>query len=636
MKILQRHGLFGLAIFLALSVQAEPPAFQQDPAAARLYDLPTREAQYRALAALPAADVTYGRFGRLREVKGATGIFVPGAEKLKAGDRADVLLQKVKPMLMASGTDSLVVRSTGNVPSGDERFYNTTPVIDGVPVIDAQVNFLVDQSGQITLINSLFVPKGAASSRPYVSLHQARLKLQEHLGGLADKGSLQLGAGGSLGFWTDGGTLEAPRLVWLIDASYSQNKEFSAGKYVVDATSGEILFSRGGAHGLNRTVYSNNYLSVLTAPPASRLMWTEGNPNPQYPAALNIYNRVIYPIDAWSGRNAYAYNVLGLVANWGSPTGDGAWAIFGQDQKPYLFFSDKRSSDDDAIAHEYGHPLFFWSTSNSVEPPRERRWDEFFIGNEFWGDLSAVTTKTHRFGVNASSWEISDLRSWSNPQSRGVLFNDWYPHRFFAWPLDPARSNSTIFGYAVYLMVNGGQHRRAGATALQGPISSIQVPAAPYDDIRAVLVRGLFDIGVSQLPFTAQNFANRTTNVAAALYGSGSTVHNAVKNAWIAVGINKDCSVPPSTPLVNITPQYCKGRHDITWSWTPSVKYHGQAVTANRAWDSDYTVDVVDGTNATCKQDVLTYTRYRMRACNACGCSAWSVDQYMEYWKICQ
>lgn len=222
------HCVFFLVgVVASLSAQADPPKLQQEPDAARLYGLAAREAQYQALSAIPEAEVKYGKYGRLRQLDGNTGIRVADATKLKRGDSAGPIFQKLKHVLLANGAESLVVHQAGRSPIGTSHFVVTDQVIDGIPVIDARVNILVDPSGEILMVNSLFVPQGKASRTPQISLQAARAKLTQTLVDPAqvDKGSAQVSTAGSLAFWTDGGNEETPILLWMIDATISRQGE---------------------------------------------------------------------------------------------------------------------------------------------------------------------------------------------------------------------------------------------------------------------------------------------------------------------------------------------------------------------------------------------------------------------------
>lgn len=635
MRNLVQGVLFSaVGVLLSLAAHADPPALQQDRGAARVYDLAAREAQYQELAAIPGAKVQYGKFGRVRQLDGPTGFRVPQAVKLKRGDSADPLFQKVKRILLANGNESLVVRESGPEPGGSNRFLFTDQVIDGVPVIGGHVNFIVKPTGEILMMNSLFVPEKGAKRTPNVSINVAKDNLKRTLieAQLADEGSVDLGAEGSLAFWTDEGRAEVPRLMWMVDAQFTRKGEPHVVRFGLDAETAEILHSQQLRFDLHRTVYTYRYLTSTPTPLSSQLLWVEGNPNGSDSHALSIYERVVHPVNAWRGIHPFAYETLGLIAHWG--VAKNAGFIYGTDSKPYLIFSDERAFDDDAIAHEYGHGLFQGWVPH--QPSGVRFWNEWFAGNEFTADLSSVMTDIYRYGVRGETWAITDLRNWQDPDSKGSSFIDWYPHRNYGNPLiGLGYANSTIFGHAVYLMINGGTHNRTGAAALSGPIPNINVPQADPLQVKNVLAYGIFLVKLYNDHFDGPTYKLRTMQAASQLYGPAAGVLNTVERAWTAVGIGYNCSSPPPVPNYQVWPGYCKGRHTITWTAQPGVKYHGEVRPYHLGWDFAATTSV-DGAVSQCKVNPSGPAAYHMRACNGCGCSDWSYDHDLEYWNICQ
>ncbi|MBB6096243.1 Zn-dependent metalloprotease [Povalibacter uvarum] len=633
--------LFGVALFSW--AEASPPTLQQDPDASSLYDFAKRDAQYRALASIPDAVVKYGKYGRLRQLDGRTGIGVAGAAKLKPGDSAEPILRRLKPILLASGSESLIVRHAGRDPLGAGNFLFTDQLIGGIPVLDGGVNIILDSRGEVSKVISFFVPEGTENRSPKLSLKDAQARLRQLLaqgsdGTAADAAGIDVAAEGSLAFWTDGGDRATPQLLWMIDVSHSRDGEFGIVRYGVDAATGNVSYSQKRGFELSRTVYTHNYRMDSNTPVATNRLWLEGSPNSADTQAFSIYNRIVQPIQAWAG-TPLAYDTLSLVAHWGTPgsnTANNATFIYGTDNNRYLFFGDDRASDDDAIAHEYGHGLFFGYVPM---PTGWKPYHDWYAGNEFYADFSAVLTDIHRYGINSGTWAITDLRDWQHPQSRSVFHMDWYPNRYFANPLiGISYANSTIYGYAIYLMVNGGTHRRAGQIGISGAIPVINVPPSTWAQIKEVMITTIYIMTLNRDEFTGPMLKQRSMEVAGAIHGPVSNVLNTVQQGWTAVGIGHGCSSPPpAPPVVNIQSAYCKGRHDISWNPISNVKYHAMAVSNPWTWESDRAVTVVDGVNTNCTQNVPggTLTRYRMRACNACGCSNWTNDEWMQYYMPC-
>ena len=276
---------FSAAILFSLPAQSERAVLQQDPEAAKLYSLAEREAQYRALSAMPQVDVTYRKYGLVRAIEGSTQIRLPGTLKLQPGDKAASLLQALKPVLLASGSESLTVRHAAREPYGTGYYLWTEQYIEGIPVIDASVKVVLDPNGEVIKVVSSFVPKGKATTRPSISSQVANDRVKEYLKAISkqghspvvvDEGTLQLGREATLALWTDGEQQETPILLWLVDSSFTSRGEPQGFSFGVDATTGEIRRSQKTAFGINRTVWSNQNNNFLTHP--SVHLWNEGQP----------------------------------------------------------------------------------------------------------------------------------------------------------------------------------------------------------------------------------------------------------------------------------------------------------------------------------------------------------------------
>ena len=61
--------------------------------------------------------------------------------------------------------------------------------------------------------------------------------------------------------------------------------------------------------------------------------------------------------------------------------------------------------------------------------------------------------------------------------------------------------------------------------------------------------------------------------------------------------------------------------------------FHAEVAPPAMSWD--FAPTVIDTSMNTCTQDVSGPTKIRMRACNACGCSGWTTDQWMQYYSPC-
>lgn len=184
-------------------------------------------------------------------------------------------------------------------------------------------------------------------------------------------------------------------------------------------------------------------------------------------------------------------------------------------------------------------------------------------------------------------------------------------------------------GHAFYLLTVGGTHSRAGIPGSNVPV--IPVTGIGYDSARNIFYAALRSTAIQN---TSNYFALRDATVAAA----PATQQTSVRKAWDAVGVSYGCTAPPATPQIQVWPDYCRGRHKITWpAIAGATKYHGQATPVLLGWGLAQTF--TDGNVTQCKQDIPRNTGdwwVRVRACNGCGCSNWSPQGLMEYWETCQ
>ena len=109
------------------------------------------------------------------------------------------------------------------------------------------------------------------------------------------------------------------------------------------------------------------------------------------------------------------------------------------------------------------------------------------------------------------------------------------------------------------------------------------------------------------------------------------------------------CTAPPSAvPALSIQSEYCRGRHTNVWtSVSDATYYQGQAkpmqdyalgIAPTTPWDVIplgymYPGIVIDTWDTQCQGDSSSSYYLRLRACNACGCTAWSWPQLFQYWK---
>lgn len=625
---------------------AGTPALQDSAPATKAYDLAAREAQYRALAAMPRIDVTYGAFGRVRFVEGSTGLFIFEASRITQGDPADGVLHALGPILMRSKSERLQVGSMQDralLGGGRDLFLDQS--IDGIPVIDGGVNVRTNREGEVVAISSKFVPKGNVSRLPKLSLPETRQKLAASLvdGGLATQGSLAVAKDGVLAYWTDEGTQERPVLVWQIRATYlNPQNETESVMVSADAATGEVRHLSRESFGMNRQVWSlHDLTNVVQAIEGNGLhyLFGEGAPNPAYPHAVTAYDNAEKAHRVWTPLG-WQYDALAILVDWG--VNDNAAYTRNTNGYPYLIFGDMLATDRDAVAHEYGHHIF------RLRGPAEASswWSEWGAMSEFFADVSSVMTDIQDAGVwSSNTFDIShmNVRDLSWPKNPLVYrastsdYRDWYHNRRFCCSSASIRySNTTIFGHALFLMMNGGTHARTGLPAGDGTlIPPLVVPGISISQVGAL--HAALSLGVSNMKFWGAwpdglSLRRYTTDAAHAL--GDPALANTIDTAWRAVGIEYRCTAPPPAPNVILFPHYCKGRYDISWNQQPGVTYHGQLAPPAYSWDI-YAQTSVDGQVGSCSTNLPATSRFRMRACNACGCSGWTAEEWLQYYSPC-
>lgn len=448
---------------------AAPPALQQSQESVNLYSSELRNAQFQRLRSMRSVDVEYDNYGRVRTLRGSSGIHIPDVEKLKTGDSAKTVLGELKEVLMVTGSESLTVRHVVNAINGGRAVFMDV-AIDGIPVIDGGVNIRVDVDGQIDLMGSKFVRATGSSKKNVRSAEMAKADLLKALEetGKANRTAVSFRGSPALSLWTNNGLEKTPIPVWSFDTTYeSPQGESEAMRLFVDASTGDIRGAQRTQFGVNRTAYTMNYTSNQYT-----FLWNEGFPNTADPQAYSAYMKVMDPIQTWASAGlGQHYGTLGIAAHYSS-TYNAFFSYQIGTGLPVLSFGDYMAMEDDAIAHEYGHGIYL-----PLAPPQPSGymwWNEWFAANEFWGDLSAAMTEINGSGVNPNVWKISSLvlRDLSAPKSVNTDYRDWYWNRKFAGSTsDVAYKNSTIYGHALYLLVSGGLPLAGGGLSIERPHS---------------------------------------------------------------------------------------------------------------------------------------------------------------------
>lgn len=217
-----------------------------------------------------------------------------------------------------------------------------------------------------------------------------------------------------------------------------------------------------------------------------------------------------------------------------------------------------------------------------------------------------------------------------------IASRDWFPARKTGPDLFSAHDNSSIMSHAFKLMANppsGGFHVRAGQPILDagvlGNIPSLFVPGLGPDKTWNIFFNTFNDPSLTSILTLPQV---RTAAVATANLLYGAVDADAVDRAFLAVGVGNNCSVAPPPPTMDAVDRCPKWI--LRWPVVPGATvYHAQANPQYLGWFNPTTL--IDGNANQCTQRVSTYTQARVRACNGCGCSAWSNEVTMFKWPSC-
>jgi hypothetical protein len=564
-------------------------------------------------------------------------------------------MRQLGPLLLATPADGLrvrslddrKVRSEGFEAGGYDVFLEQT--INGLPVIDATVNLRTNEAGEMVVISSRFVPAAGVSKAPAMTLAAARDVVLHDLvaGGLAVTGSVKLEAEGQLGYWTDGGQLERPVLVWILHATYRSSREqgeMESVEIAADAATGEVRRLQPTTFGMRRIVYSLNGEYDYVNKPWT-LLWDESPPNYGNTQAVTMWNNVPKVRDLWA-TVGWQYETVNLVAQWGDPNN----ALYDtRGGIPSIVSGDNIALDLDTVAHEYGHGVF--AARATAQP--SAWWNEWFAANEFWGDVSAVFTdmaQRSQAYLDPNTWQMSPIngspiRDLSNPKNPLVYqaafqnYQDWYPTRSWCCSRSGvAHRNMTVFGHALYLLRHGGVHSRAGASWSSIPFAGGTIPTIPVTQIsdntllKQIFVQALSDMRLYNVEINGYNIKFYTAAAANAMWGPVLKAN--VESAWTAVGIGHACSAPPPVPSYQLWPAYCKGKYDMNWPQQAGVTYHARVAPSFYPFET-YGSTVTDGQVSSCSVDLPATGRWRVRACNGCGCSAWTAAETLTYYSPC-
>lgn len=425
----------------------------------------------------------------------------------------------------AAGSESFAARSVLQDERGQVH-VRVRQSIAGLPVVGAELILHVEaKSGKVIGINGSFAPD---SELPRSAAVNAGAAIEYAAAEYGIASSLALGAPELTYIVVEED--DSVRLAWTNVVSYRDEEGEQVDRIFADALTGAAIARHPQIdHARNREIYDCGHTTVLPG----TLLFTEGGSSSDS-TAMAAYNNLGIAYDYYDDKhNRDSYDDEGATIRASVHYGDGvnnaAWApqqLFWFGDGNGVQFSPLAFSLD-IVAHEFTHAVD-QETADLVGGNSEPG-----ALNESIADCLGAAAEAYSDGsVNAGVWKIGDevytpgtsgdaIRYMNDPAINGD--KDYYPGRSLS---GNAHSHGGIQNLAFYLLVQGGSHPR-GKTFHS--VSSIGMTAAEKIFYRALAVYA--DSGTN-----FREMRDHTRQAAADLYGTNSTQHTAVFNAWAAVG----------------------------------------------------------------------------------------------------
>ena len=129
--------------------------------------------QYEVLRSMTLESVEYSPQGPIKRIKGQTGLVLPTyVTQLKEGDSADFILPILEDILLANGSESLIVHQIRE-QIGSELGLLLKESIGGIPVINSLVAVKFDpKSMRVSYVGAHFVPDRELVRTPKITAAQ--------------------------------------------------------------------------------------------------------------------------------------------------------------------------------------------------------------------------------------------------------------------------------------------------------------------------------------------------------------------------------------------------------------------------------------------------------------------------------
>jgi hypothetical protein len=237
-------------IALGTSAPAQDRAFAPRRVSASELKIPVPQAaldqQFRALKAMPSIEVEYSRLGSISRLQGQTHLFISATGRSKSFDQsADEIIQKLRPVLLARGTEKLITRSSYEHPDGRLLSLKLGQTIRGLPVEGTDVQLEIDTAtGEIVSGSFVFVPDHGLPTEPRIGAQEAFRVATEAVEEThkAAKGAVTQPHAPVLKYQRPYRSGDVPRMIWEVYAAYPAQGGVDGGTVIVviDAVTGEL------------------------------------------------------------------------------------------------------------------------------------------------------------------------------------------------------------------------------------------------------------------------------------------------------------------------------------------------------------------------------------------------------------
>lgn len=427
----------------------------------------------------------------------------------------------------AAGNESFSTRRVIHDDLGQVH-VRVTESIAGLSVVGAEMIVHADsKNGKVVGVNGRFAPDADLPRQATVSANAA---IEFAAGEYGIAAGLVVGTPELTYIVVD--ETDEVRLAWTNLVSYRDEEGDEVDRIFADARTGAAIARHPQVHHARyREIYTCNNGTLLPG----TLLFSEGGSSSD-PIAMCAYDNAgiaygyyksKFGLDSWDGNGG----TIKVSVHYGSNYNGAAFLY------PYFYFGDgdgvqfsPLACSLDVVAHEFTHGVTHTLSrlNGTLEPGAL---------NESLSDCFAAATEAYSDGsVNAGVWKIGDevytpgisgdaIRYMNDPAADGAS-RDYYPARYTSG--DHTHDNSGIQNLAFYLLVQGGQHPR-GQT-------NFYVTAIGMSATEKIFYRALDVYATSSTNFRLMR--DYTRQAAADLYGTNSTQHTAVWNAWAAVGNN--------------------------------------------------------------------------------------------------